>query len=111
MAEYFNQLRRLLQIQGESFEEDVRGLVIHLEYHYIETSNKGSKSRSRSYLNNSIGNDKILNFSNYLFRDTIKSQPRFFYILGYQYSTFISAANPAHYQSLSASHWTHLHQR
>ena len=29
MAEYFNQLRRLLQAQGESFEEDVRKLVIH----------------------------------------------------------------------------------
>ena len=30
MVEYFNQLRRLLQAQGESFEEDVRKLVTQL---------------------------------------------------------------------------------
>ena len=36
MAEYFNQLRRLLQAQGESFEEDVRKLVIQSTVIYLQ---------------------------------------------------------------------------
>ena len=108
MAEYFNQLRRLLQVQGESFEEDVRNLVIYLRCHSIETSKQGSGSSSRSILTTQPA-VTIFKFASPLV--LLLCRDLNIYFLGYQYSTPVSSANSTRYQPLPASYRTYLHQK